>query len=166
MKQTMSQLKQVLPTDFPSLGLPWLMPMLAGVYGRAKVAERLPAFASVAISNVPGPPVPLYLAGARMLANYPTSIVVHGVGLNITVQSYDRSLDVGLMACAEALPEVHELAEGIALALDELRALPLPESAATSRGALARLGASMLGAVSKATRAPRASARVRTVGRR
>jgi diacylglycerol O-acyltransferase len=60
----------------------------------------LPQVANVVISNVPGPPMPLYMAGARMLTNYPTSIVVHGVALNITVQSYDQSMDFGLMADA------------------------------------------------------------------
>ena len=45
-------------------------------------------------------PFPLYMAGAKMLTNYPTSIVVHGIALNITVQSYDESLDFGLIACA------------------------------------------------------------------
>ena len=62
------------------------------------MADRIPPVANVVISNVPGPPVPLYMAGAKMLTNYPTSIVVHGVALNITVQSYDESLDFGIMA--------------------------------------------------------------------
>jgi diacylglycerol O-acyltransferase len=64
------------------------------------VADRIPQVANVVISNVPGPPVQLYMAGARMLTNYPTSIVVHGMALNITVQSYDKHLDFGLMADA------------------------------------------------------------------
>ena len=51
-----------------------------------------------------------------MLTNYPTSIVVHGMALNITVQSYDRSLDFGLMADALAMPDVRELADAITIA--------------------------------------------------
>jgi hypothetical protein len=115
--------KNILPTDFPTLGLPWLLPVATKLYGRAKVAERIPQLVNVAISNVPGPSVPLYLAGARMIANYPTSIVVHGLALNITVQSYDRSLDFGLMADAKAVPDVKELAHAISIALDDIRAL-------------------------------------------
>ena len=46
------------------------------------------------------------MAGAKMLTNYPTSIVVHGVALNITVQSYNESLDFGLIACGEAMPDI------------------------------------------------------------
>ena len=70
--------------------------------------------------------MPLYLAGARLLTNYPTSIVVHGLALNITVQSYDRSLDFGLMADGKAMPDVRELADALAVALDDLRELPDP----------------------------------------
>ena len=87
------------------------------------MADKLPPVANVVISNVPGPPVPLYMAGARMLTNYPCSIVVHGVALNITVQSYDQSLDFGLMADAAAMPEVHELGEALQVAFEDVRAL-------------------------------------------
>jgi len=123
MKATLGQVKHLLPTDLPSIGLPWLMEAGVAIYRRAKVADRLPPIANVAISNVPGPPMPLYLAGARMLSNHPASIVVHGAALNITVQSYDQSLDFGFIACAAAEPRLRELADGLAAALDELRAL-------------------------------------------
>lgn len=126
MKSTMGSLKSILPTDFPSLGVPWLMEAATALYGKAKVADRIPQVANLVISNVPGPPVTLYLAGARMLSNYPTSIVVHGLALNITVQSYDRSLDFGLMADAQAMPDVRELAEALLVAFDDLRSLPRP----------------------------------------
>jgi hypothetical protein len=79
---------------------------------------------------VPGPAVPLFMAGAQMLSNHPTSIVVHGMGLNITVQSYDQHLDFGLMADAAALPEVRELADALLIALDDVRAMPRPGDAA------------------------------------
>ena len=126
MKSSMGSVKSILPTDFPSLGLPWLIEAASSLYGRAKVADRIPQVANVVISNVPGPSLPLYMAGARMLTNYPTSIVVHGLALNITVQSYDQSLDFGLIADAAAMPDVRELADAIAIAFDDLRALPLP----------------------------------------
>lgn len=126
MKSTMGSLKSILPTDYPSLGIPWLIEAATALYGKARVADRIPQVANVVISNVPGPPVPLYMAGAKMLTNYPTSIVVHGLALNITVQSYDRSLDFGLMADAQAMPDVRELADAITIAFDDLRALVRP----------------------------------------
>jgi WS/DGAT/MGAT family acyltransferase len=128
MKSTLSSVKGILPTDFPSIGVPWLMEAATALYQRARVADKLPPLANVVISNVPGPPIPLYMAGAKMLTNYPCSIVVHGVALNITVQSYDQSLDFGLMADAAAMPEVRELADSIRVAFDDLRALVVDEA--------------------------------------
>ena len=140
LKRTLGDVKRLLPTDFPSIGVPWLMQAASALYGRAKVADKLPPVANVTISNVPGPPMPLYLAGAKMLTNYPCSIVVHGVGLNITVQSYDQSLDCGLMADEVAMPEVRELADAIAVAFDDLRALPVdaPPRARATAGEVAQ----------------------------
>lgn len=143
MKSSMGPLKNILPTDFPSLGVPWLMEAATALYGKARVADRIPQVANVVISNVPGPPVTLYLAGARMLTNYPTSIVVHGMALNITVQSYDRSLDFGLMADGVALPDVRDLADSIAIAFDDLKVLhgtPEGDEAAAGLVGLARRG--------------------------
>lgn len=124
MKDSMGHMKSLMPTDFPSLGVPWLMEGLGALYAKAKVADRLPAIANVTISNVPGPTVALYMAGAKMLTNYPTSIVVHGVALNITVQTYNESLEFGLMSCGDAMPDVAELALHMQEAFDEFQALP------------------------------------------
>ena len=126
MKTTMGPMKSILPTDFPSIGIPWLMEAAASLYGKARMAERLPQVANVVISNVPGPQVPIYLAGARVRANCPTSIVVHGLALNITVQSFDAHMDFGLMADAAALPDVRALAAALDGAWDELLAFPVP----------------------------------------
>lgn len=129
MKAQMGQLKSLMPTDFPSLGIPWLMQAGAMLYGRARVAEKLPVIANVVISNVPGPQLPLYLAGAQMLTNYPTSIAVHGLALNVTVQTYNQSLDIGLIACGEAVPETAELAAYVETAFMEFQALAVAEEA-------------------------------------
>jgi hypothetical protein len=149
MKSTMGSLKSILPTDFPSLGVPWLLEAATALYGKARVAERIPQVANVVISNVPGPPLPLYLAGARMLTNYPTSIVVHGIALNITVQSYDQSMDFGLMADAAAAPDVAELAAALRVAMDDLHVLAgareADEASAAAEGpGLVQLAASTL----------------------
>jgi diacylglycerol O-acyltransferase len=130
MKANIGAMKSLMPTDFPSLGVPWLMEGLSALYEKARVADRLPAIANVTISNVPGPTVPLYMAGAKMLTNYPTSIVVHGVALNITVQTYNESLEFGLIACGKAMPEIAELARDVRAAFDEFQALPASVEAA------------------------------------
>lgn len=162
MKANMGAMKSLMPSDFPSLGLPWLMAGLSSLYAKARVADRIPAIANVTISNVPGPTVPLYMAGARMLTNYPTSIVVHGVALNITVQTYDASLEFGLIACGEAMPEVAELARHVQAAFDEFDALPASVAAAPAMPVpakkLAKRTKPPAKSVSKATPATRATA--------
>jgi WS/DGAT/MGAT family acyltransferase len=166
MKATLGSVKSVLPTDFPSLGLPWLMEAAASLYGKAKVADRIPQVANVVISNVPGPPMPLYLAGARMLTNYPTSIVVHGMALNITVQSYNGALDFGLMADAKAMPDVKAFAQALEVAFDDLRALPLPHEL-QGEDAQARVGRalrSVRGAVTQSVSKTVQGAMTRAVG--
>jgi diacylglycerol O-acyltransferase / wax synthase len=133
MKSTMGSVKTLLPTDFPSIGVPWLLQGIAALATRVRAAEKLPALANLAISNVPGPPMPLYLAGAKILSFHPTSIVTHGLGLNITVQSYHGSLDFGLMACGRAMPDVGELAAHLRAAFAEFAALPAADAAATGK---------------------------------
>ena len=71
--------KSILPTDFPTLGLPWLLRGLASLYGRSQIANLVPPLFNLVVSNVRGPPVPLYFAGARMVRYWPLSIVAHGL---------------------------------------------------------------------------------------
>jgi WS/DGAT/MGAT family acyltransferase len=169
MKASMGAMKSLMPTDFPSVGVPWLMAGLSSLYEKARVADRIPAVANVTISNVPGPTVPLYMAGARMLTNYPTSIVVHGIALNITVQTYDQSLEFGLIACGRAMPEVAELARHVQAAFDEFQALPASVEAAPAAPvapAAKKAPRPRAKSVSQATGSPRASAPRKSAARR
>ena len=76
------------------------------------------------ISNVPGPQLPLYVGGARVLGVYPASAITDLTGaLNITLFSYDGALDFGLIACRELVPDVWNLIGYLRDALDELMAL-------------------------------------------
>jgi diacylglycerol O-acyltransferase / wax synthase len=75
---------------------------------------------NLVISNVPGPQFPLYLAGARLVANYPVSVITDGMGLNITVMSYDGHLDFGIVADRDLMPDVQEM---IGWLQEELEAL-------------------------------------------
>jgi diacylglycerol O-acyltransferase len=120
MKKTVANVKSVLPTEFPSLGVPWMMGTLVSLYGRARLADKLPPVANVVVSNVPGPRMPLYLAGARITANFPASIVTHGLGLNVTVQSYGGALDVGIVACRRVMPDIALFAACMRAAHEEL----------------------------------------------
>ena len=75
--------------------------------------------ANLAISNVPGPQVPLYLAGARLLSFHPLSIVTHGLALNITVQTCASRVDFGVIADNKAVPHVQDFADAIGAAFGE-----------------------------------------------
>ena len=60
---------------------------------------------SLTVSNVRGPDIPLYIAGAKMQMTMPVSIPFHGVGLNITGFSYNGTLWVCITACREMMPD-------------------------------------------------------------
>ena len=120
-KQDNAVFKGFALTDFPSIGLPWLLPMMVNFVTRARLTEKAPALANVAISNVPGPNMPLYFAGARLRVFAPVSIVMHGVALNITVQSYNGGLNFGVVACRRALPNMEDFAEDMLAAYEDLK---------------------------------------------
>lgn len=68
---------------------------------------------NVVLSNVPGANIPVYLAGCDVIYYYPVSVIVEGVGLNITVQSYNGGLHFGLIACRELVPDLERMADYI-----------------------------------------------------
>ncbi len=121
-KTARSDLKDVIPTDFPSLLAPWVVGGAAKaafkVYSAAGLSHHLPMMANLVISNVPGPKAPLYMAGGRMLTFHPLSIVIHGVALNITIQTYAGQVDFGVIADKRAVPEVHDLTNAILQAFE------------------------------------------------
>jgi WS/DGAT/MGAT family acyltransferase len=76
---------------------------------------------NLVISNVPGPQFPLYCAGARLVANYPVSVITDGMGLNITVMSYCGHLDFGLVGDRDQMPDLAEMIGWLGEALVELQ---------------------------------------------
>jgi WS/DGAT/MGAT family acyltransferase len=76
---------------------------------------------NLVISNVPGPQIPLYCAGARMVANYPVSVITDGMGLNITVMSYCGSMDFGIIADREQMPDLQKLIGWLGEELEALK---------------------------------------------
>ncbi len=80
----------------------------------------LPPLGNVLISNVPGPAMPLYIMGAKMEKCIPLSALPPGISLNITFYSYSGLINIGLVSCRKALPELAELAEYIRDAFFEL----------------------------------------------
>jgi diacylglycerol O-acyltransferase / wax synthase len=120
-KKHVNQLRGTHLPDLMTSGSGPVMRAAINLYCRAKLAEKLPPMGNLWISNVPGPQVPLYVVGARILSFYPCSIPFHGAALNITAESYGESLDFGLTACRRTLPDVARLADALAPAFDELK---------------------------------------------
>jgi diacylglycerol O-acyltransferase / wax synthase len=89
---------------------------------------------NLVISNVPGPQVPLYMAGARMVANFPISVITDGMGLNITVMSYCGRMDFGLVSDRDQMPDVWSLMGWLREELDAI----MPGAAAKRDGAAGR----------------------------
>jgi diacylglycerol O-acyltransferase len=138
-KAVVKELKPVLGVDIPITGSPWLMTGLASLLGRSNLVSRFPQVGNVAISNVPGPPMTLYMAGAKMAHYFPVSIPYHGSALNITVQSYAGLLEFGLTACRRILSqdESYELIDHLRTALREIQALsPVDATVKPARSAL------------------------------
>ncbi|MGZ6968402.1 MAG: WS/DGAT/MGAT family O-acyltransferase [Acidimicrobiia bacterium] len=93
-------------------------PTLLGLAARA--AHRQPFF-NLVITNVPGPQVPLYCMGARMLEAYPVVPLTRNLALGIAILSYCGQLHFGLYVDADALPDVAVLAGGLEDAFAELK---------------------------------------------
>ena len=107
--------------DWAEFAAPALFARASRLYSSMKLADRHRPIHNVIISNVPGPPFPLYLAGARLVMMCPLGPVMEGAGLNVTVLSYMDSIDVGLIACRELMPDLWNLADAFGEAMDELK---------------------------------------------
>ena len=86
----------------------------------AQLDQRMNMAANALISNVPGPPFPLYSRGARVTAIYPFGPLMMGLGLNVTVMSYMDKVDFGLQVDPELVPDVWAISDRIPDALLEL----------------------------------------------
>jgi diacylglycerol O-acyltransferase / wax synthase len=86
---------------------------------RGLAAKHRPPI-NLVVSNVPGPPTPLYIAGARLVALYSVGPVLESIGLNVTVWSYIDQMNFAALACRERLPSIHAVVDGFADALGEL----------------------------------------------
>ncbi|WP_072805651.1 WS/DGAT/MGAT family O-acyltransferase [Rhodococcoides yunnanense] len=106
--------------DWAQFASPATFAVAMRAYAALDLAERHPVVHNLVVSNVPGPPMPLYFLGARVTGLYPLGPIMHGAGLNITVMSGDGRLDVGLIACREQAPDLQSLADAMETSLNEL----------------------------------------------
>jgi WS/DGAT/MGAT family acyltransferase len=108
-------------TDWAEWAAPRTFGLAARLYSSMNLADNHRPVQNLVVSNVPGPPFPLYLAGAELVAAYPMGPIMDGAGLNITVLSYRNHIDIGFLADADLVPDVWEVAEQVQPAFEELR---------------------------------------------
>jgi diacylglycerol O-acyltransferase len=106
--------------DWAEFAAPRTFGLAVRAYAGLRLAEKHPVVHNLVISNVPGPPVPLYFMGAEIKALYPLGPVMHGAGLNVTVMSANGEMHVGVIACRESMPDVDALVRHFPLELVRL----------------------------------------------
>jgi diacylglycerol O-acyltransferase len=94
--------------------------LAARVYSGLRLADRHPVVHNLVISNVPGPPIPLYFNGGRLVVLHPLGPIMDGAGLNITVLSYLDEIGFGFIACRELMPALWDLSDAVPGAVAEL----------------------------------------------
>ena len=110
-------------TDLTELAGPAAAALVGRLVSRLRINERTRISANVVVSNIPGPPVPLYIAGASVEAIYPLGPVADGSALNITAMSYQGRMHLGLSADRATVPDLPVLGDLLRAKLDELVAV-------------------------------------------
>jgi len=88
-----------------------------------RIADTMQPLFNLTMSNLRGARFPLYLAGAKMIANYPIAPIYDGNGLNITVMTYQDQMDIGIVACPQLTPDLDVLPDMIAESIADYVAL-------------------------------------------
>ncbi len=104
-----------------NITVPWMATHFMGFFSSRHLADRVPPLWNLIISNIAGPPVPLYTAGTRLTHLFPLGPVQQGSGLNITVMSVVDRLCFGALACAELVPDLQDIATGFVREIELLR---------------------------------------------
>jgi hypothetical protein len=94
----------------------------ARLYSLTRLGGRHKPFFNLTITNVPGPPMPLYLAGARIRQQFGMAPILDGLGLTIVVLSYAGRLSLGLTSCYSVIPDAGRLGLCLEQALQDLEA--------------------------------------------
>lgn len=94
--------------------------LAARLYTRMHVAEKLDPVYNMVITNVPGPPMPLFLNRAQLISHYGLGITLDGQGLFIAVFSYAGRVFISTTSCREIMPDLRKLTMGFKAALLEL----------------------------------------------
>ena len=92
----------------------------ARLYTRTRMGGYHRPFFNVTITNVPGPPVPMYAAGARIHSAFGMAPILDGLGLILVVLSYHGRISIGISSCRQIVPDPENMAECFSRSLDQL----------------------------------------------
>lgn len=98
----------------------WTIPSL--LTGMTRLAAARRSF-NLVVTNVPGPPSPVFMNGARLLELYPLVPLYENQTLGVALFSYDKSLCWGFNADWDAVPDLHDFVQAIDLEFETLRKL-------------------------------------------
>ncbi|MEO0961793.1 MAG: wax ester/triacylglycerol synthase family O-acyltransferase [Pseudomonadota bacterium] len=96
--------------------------MAARLYTGLGLANRMKLPMNCVITNVPGPNVPLYMTGARLVTQFGTGPILDGMGLIMPVFSYGGQITISITSCREMVPDPAFFADCIQESFDELMA--------------------------------------------
>ena len=99
--------------DWTEVFVPAVFSLGAKLLIDRKLLARMPALCNAIVSNVPGPPMTVYLGGARLLAVHPLGPIFHGPAINLTVVSARDTIGFGLLSCPDLIPDLWELVDAI-----------------------------------------------------
>lgn len=118
MREGKTSLHAMSPTQVLAMSALAVAPLGAEMLLGRRGPQRPPF--NIVISNIAGPPTPLYWNGFRLDALHPLSIPTTGQALNITATSNDDHLVLGLTSCRRTVPDLNPLLDHLGTELDHL----------------------------------------------
>ncbi len=109
--------------------------LAARLYSEFGFANRMRPFFNTVVTNIPGPPIPIYSAGAKMVSFYGMLCLTDGIGLGHIIESYVGNISVSFTACRKLMPDPEFYAECLEDSFDELKEAMLGAAVAKKTGA-------------------------------
>lgn len=110
----MTEMSKASPALFLALG--------AQLYSRLGIADVMKPVFNTVVTNVPGPPVPIYSSGAQLVSMHGLLCLTDGLGLGHVVQSYCAQATIGFTACRKVMPDPEFYSECLQASFDEMMA--------------------------------------------
>jgi WS/DGAT/MGAT family acyltransferase len=117
--KTMTDYSQFIPST--------LTASAAKLASRLALANRIKPSYNCVITNVPGPQVPLYFTGAKMLSNFGLGPAIDGMGLFHAILSYCGKFNISINACREMMPDPAFYAQCLRESFNELHEATVPK---------------------------------------